>query len=80
MQDTTPTAFRSNLFKFLEQALQGLRIRIRTKHGNLLIIPEAKNKTGNSAKDFSKPKVKGRILGDLCQADQELRDYIKIPK
>ena len=81
MEVMSATQFRSNLFRALKKVLMGFEIKVKTKDGNVLLINEKKYYgNGESRKtDLLEPKAKGSIVGSLDDADQVLRDYIKVP-
>jgi len=76
MDETNPTELRANLFRLLEQVSAGLKLRVVTKTGNVLIVPEGESR----ASSVKSGKLRGKIIGDLDRADRELRSYISIPK
>ncbi len=75
MNTITPTYLRKNLFEELSAVVRGMPVRIKTKAGNAIILPEKEFKLSNSK---SVSKIKGKIIGNLEDADQELRKYIQL--
>jgi hypothetical protein len=81
METQTPTSFRANIYRILEKVATGFEVRIKTKKGNIILISEKNlNKKQASRKEgLLKPKARGRINGTLDDADERLRNYIRMP-
>jgi len=74
-----PTQLRNNLFKTLHKVALGEKVQIISKEGTFYLInSEQAGRDENS--NIDKPKLKGRILGTLNDADKKLRKYIKVPE
>ncbi|HMV41902.1 MAG TPA: hypothetical protein PK079_00790 [Leptospiraceae bacterium] len=78
----TPTELRNNLFTTLDTVKRGETVCIKTREENLYIISEKQlERLKHSSKTITgSQKIKGRILGNLEEADKLLADYIILPK
>ncbi len=77
MITVTPTQLRSGLFKQIDHALKGTPIHIQTKRGNAVLISE---KTFKGVSATTTPKIAGRIVGNLDDADQALEHHLVLPE
>lgn len=82
MQTINATRFRADLFRTLKSVATGSTVRISSKWGNAVLIHESKL-SGAAIKHTSQPtldaEIPGLIIGSLDNADQALRDHIRIP-
>lgn len=77
-----PTELRNNLFDTLETVRMGEMVCIKTRKENLYIISEKQLErlTHSSKTAGALPKVNGKILGSLEEADKELKEYLVMPR
>jgi len=78
MITVTPTQLRNGLFTQIDHALKGTPIHIRTKRGNAVLISE-KTFEATSAPTPNQ-KIRGRIVGNLNDADKALQQHLSLPK
>lgn len=78
MQTVTPTELRKELFRELQMVANGSPLRVRTKKGNVVIVAERAFKPTVKSR-VGEPRVLGRIVGDLDEADKELKKHLKLP-
>lgn len=78
----TPTELRNNLFGTLETVKKGEMVCIKTRTENLYIISQKQlDRLTHSSKTITTShKVSGKILGNLEDADRELKEYLVLPK
>ncbi len=77
-----PTELRNNLFNTLETVRKGETVCIKTRKENLYIISEKQLErlTHSSKTIFASQKITGKIVGNLEDADKELKEYLVLPK
>lgn len=77
-----PTDLRNNLFDTLETVKNGEMVCIKTRTENLYIISQKQlDRLTHSYKTVSaSQKISGKIIGNLEDADRELKDYLVLPK
>jgi hypothetical protein len=81
MDDTTPTELRANLFKILERVARGLKVKVRTKLGVVLIVPETLGGSITREMSLERQNVRGKIRGGtLSAAEKALKTHLKLPK
>jgi PHD/YefM family antitoxin component YafN of YafNO toxin-antitoxin module len=84
MHTVTPTKLRKHLFGELDAALHGVPVRVETKHGSAVIISEASYQRLSGAEEQAiaseQPKIRGRVVGNLDHADEELEAYLELVK
>ncbi len=78
----TPTELRNDLFNTLETVQKGEMVCIKTRKENLYIISEKhlEKLTHSYKATLGMVKVKGKIIGNLDDADKALAEYIVLPK
>jgi hypothetical protein len=77
-----PTELRNNLFNTLETVRKGETVCIKTRTENLYIISQKQlDRLTHSSKTVGiSNKITGKIVGDLEDADKELKEYLVLPK
>ena len=77
-----PTELRNNLFNTLETVRKGEMVCIKTRTENLYIISQKQlDRLTHSSKTIAaSSKISGRIVGNLEDADKELKEYLVLPK
>jgi len=78
MITVTPTQLRSGLFTQIDHALKGTPIHIKTKRGNAVLISEKSFESISPQKN--NPKISGRIVGHLEDADKVLEQHLVLPE
>ena len=78
----TPTELRNNLFGTLETVKKGEMVCIKTRTENLYIISQKQlDRLTHSSKTITASnKISGKIVGDLEDADKELKEYLVLTK
>lgn len=82
MHSVNPTQLRKNLFEELSLVLNGETVLIKTQKGNALLVSEKLFKlTTTSDAEFipEAPKISGKIIGDLADAEEALSKHLLIP-
>ncbi|MBD3242249.1 MAG: hypothetical protein GF331_16775 [Chitinivibrionales bacterium] len=83
MKTITATALRSNLFQTIQGVVRGAPVRVRSRWGTVLLCREPSS-YGDAVSDkpltSREPKVRGRILRSLDDADEQLRKHIRVPR
>lgn len=76
MHIISPTNLRKNLFQELASVCHGIPVKVKTRDGNTVIIPEREflKKTSSNI-DKHQPRINGEIIGDLDEADKELEQF-----
>lgn len=77
-----PTELRNNLFNTLETVRKGETVCIKTRTENLYIISQKQlDRLTHSSKTITASnKISGKIVGNLEDADKELKEYLVLPK
>lgn len=78
MITVTPTQLRRGLFTQIDHALKGTPIHIQTKRGNAVLISEKSFEGISTPKPH--PKILGRIIENLDDADQALKQHLVLPE
>ena len=78
MKTITPTALRKELFGCVDGALHGRSVRVAARQGNVILISEKQYLRGRE-KCLS-ARIDGRIVGELADADQALREHVTWPR
>ena len=78
MITVTRTQLRSGLFTQIDHALKGTPIHIRTKRGNAVLISEKSFESISPQKN--NPKIPGRIVGRLDDADKAMNQHLVLPE
>lgn len=77
-----PTDLRTKLFDALETVKNGETVCITTRTENLYIVSQKQfDRLSNPSRAHgSSQKLKGKIIGNLEDADKELKEYLNLPK
>lgn len=74
MKAMTSTELRNDIFAVLDRALNGRPALVRTRRGDV-VLKRARRAT--VCPGAARPKIAGRIAGDMTDADAALREYLR---